>query len=114
MKPVHPRKSVSAQLYSAKCLISPNHKLGVCSKVIGKSITPGLGGFINFIGEIVLFLVQMGILYIGIQRALDLPITYTQMWRGFRSDMALKLIGLYILQILILLPGIFLFILSFA
>lgn len=69
-----------------------------------KNGAPVISASVDFIGQIINFLLQMGILYIGISRAYDLPISYRMMFRTFQFEMALKVIGLYLLQILIFLP----------
>jgi|GEM_PF-1574769 hypothetical protein len=61
--------------------------------------------FILTIGvTIIQFLLNMGLIYIGIKRAQDKPITYKQMFYPFTDKLALKLVLLYILQILVFLP----------
>jgi len=75
---------------------------------IAKAMSPAFGGLISFISQIILTLLEMGILYIGIQRAFDLPITYKQMWRAFDWDILIRLIGFYLLQMLMFLPVILL------
>ena len=62
---------------------------------------------IQVIANVVGYFLQMGLLYIGIRRALDLPIEYKQMFRAFEGYIAIKIVLLYILQILIFLPAIF-------
>lgn len=61
-------------------------------------------GVIHFISSFINFFLQMGLIYMGIRRAQDLPIVYKDMFYPFRLDLIIKLIGLYILKILILLP----------
>ncbi len=71
---------------------------------IAKGMSPGLGFIVGIVGQIIIFLMQIGLLYIGIQRAFDLPITYTQLFRAFDGAIALRAIGLYILQVIIFIP----------
>lgn len=61
-------------------------------------------GVIHFISSFINFFLQMGIIYMGIRRAQDLPFSYKDMFYPFRLDLIIKLIGLYILKILIMLP----------
>lgn len=71
---------------------------------IGKAILPASKPVINFIGQIFNFLLQLGLLYIGIKRALDLPIRYTMVFHALNLALAAKLILLYILETIIMLP----------
>ncbi len=57
----------------------------------------------SFAFLVVNFLLQGGLMYIGIVRAKGMPITYKLLFRAFNLDLALKLIGVYILQILVIL-----------
>lgn len=54
-------------------------------------------------------LLDVGFLYIGIQRALDQPISYRMLLRGFQPKIASRVIGLYCLEFLIIFPISFLF-----
>lgn len=56
---------------------------------------------VNFASQIINMLLQMGLLYIGIQRAKDAPINYRMMFMAFRTDMAIKIILFYLLQIVV-------------
>jgi hypothetical protein len=71
---------------------------------IFKDSSPALSIVIKIIANVVAYFLQMGTLYIGIKRAYDLPIEYKQIFRVFEADIALKMVMLYILQILIFLP----------
>jgi hypothetical protein len=59
---------------------------------------------INVIAQIITFILSMGILYIGIQRAKDLPINYRMMFYALKSRIFINIIGVFLLKILILLP----------
>lgn len=61
-------------------------------------ISPGLGGFVSFLGQILLFVLSMGLLYLGIQRARGLPINYKMIFNVLETRTVLCLIGLYFLQ----------------
>lgn len=61
-----------------------------------------------FICSLINVLLQAGFLYIGIERALDQPISYQMIFRGFEPGFALRVIGLYLLKIIIILPAAFL------
>lgn len=63
-----------------------------------------LNTIINIADQLIMFLIQLGIIYLGIQRALDAPINYNMMFSAFNKEIALKGIGLYFLQAIILLP----------
>ncbi|HTM64456.1 MAG TPA: hypothetical protein VL360_08180 [Gammaproteobacteria bacterium] len=62
-----------------------------------------ISGLFQVIGNILGYFLQLGIIYIGITRAKDLPINYKMMFTTFDLMLALRLIGLYILQTLIFL-----------
>jgi hypothetical protein len=64
-------------------------------------IAPPIEPFFRIIVQVIGFLLQMGIMYIGIRRAQDLPITYRMMFRTFEGSIAIRVIGVYILQIII-------------
>lgn len=72
---------------------------------------PILTGILKVVGGLVNFLLQIGVLYMGIQRAKDLPINYKQMFIAFELDMGLRAIGTYILQaIIFIVPMLLIFI----
>jgi hypothetical protein len=62
------------------------------------NIEPGIAFIVQVIG----FLLQMGMVYLGIRRAQDLPINYRMMFRTFESSITIRIIGLYLLQVIIL------------
>lgn len=70
---------------------------GVAS-AIGIGIVASLIGFIS---QIVAFLLQLGLIYMGICRAKDQPINYNQVFYALNLPMALNIIGLYVLQFII-------------
>ena len=47
---------------------------------------------------------QIGLIYIGIRRSLDLPISYDLIFTPFNYHIFWRAIGLYLLKILLLLP----------
>lgn len=55
------------------------------------------------VGQVINYLLSMGIIYLGIRRAFDIPTTFKNVFDVFRENKPWKLIGLYILQILIIL-----------
>lgn len=73
---------------------------------IAKAISPGLSVIIQLITNVITYLLQVGILYMGIMCALDKPITYKQIFFAFDFDHIWKLIGVYILQMIIFAPAI--------
>lgn len=64
---------------------------------------PVLGACISILGQWVNYLLQMGMLYIGIQRAYELPITFRQMFRSLQSPYILNLTLMYLLEIVLFL-----------
>lgn len=72
--------------------------------VTAKHFLPSLSVAIDIITQVISFLLQMGMLYIGIQRAFDLPVSYTQMFRALQPAIAIRLIGVYLLETLLLIP----------
>lgn len=80
----------------------------ICGSII-QGIFPFLKSLVGLILQLVNFLFEMGLLYIGIKRAFDLPISYRLVFRSFETPVALRVIGLYILQILIFIPFTLLF-----
>lgn len=70
---------------------------------LANTISPNAGKVVNLVIQIIVFLLEMGLVYIGIQRALDRPVDYRLMFRTFDFAIAIRAIGLYILQSLILL-----------
>lgn len=74
------------------------------------NISDLLAGLVNFIGQIISTLISMGILYMGIQRAKNAPINYKQMFYAFESPIAIRIIGVYVIQFLIFFPLTLLFI----
>lgn len=66
--------------------------------------TPILMNAIMVIGQVIQYLLQMGLIYIGIKRAFELPVSYQLMFRTFESDVTLRIIGLYLLEMLIFIP----------
>lgn len=85
--------------------------LAVLSSWYEKS-APTLSMGISIIGQIISYLLWMGVFYIGIQRAANLPISYNLMFRALEFNIALRLIGLYLLQIVIFIPFVILSIIS--
>lgn len=73
--------------------------LGILEGITSKSV--GFSGLIQIISNILGYFMQLGLIYIGITRAKDLPINYKMMFFTFDLQLALYLIGLYILQALI-------------
>jgi hypothetical protein len=67
---------------------------------------------ISVISQVIGFLLQIGLLYMGIQCSRGLPISYEMMFRTFEYNITLKLIGIYFLQMIILLAPSFLIVVS--
>lgn len=75
--------------------------LGLLDGIVATFI-PRIEPLIGLINQVIGFLLGMGVMFIGIRRAQDLPIAYDQLFYTFRDTLWLKTIGLYLLQILIL------------
>lgn len=73
-------------------------------KIFVKSFIPGIHVLVDIIGQVIIFLLQMGLLYLGMQRAFGLPISYRMMFRTFDWPIAIRVIGVYILQIIVFIP----------
>ncbi len=58
---------------------------------------------LSLISNTLAYLMQFGLLYMGILRAKDLPIDYKMMFKAFDLQLVLYLIGLYVLQLVIFL-----------
>lgn len=57
---------------------------------------------INLLSKIIFFILFAGLLYVGIRRAFDLPLSYKQLFFTLKDAMPFKLIGMYLLKIIIL------------
>lgn len=80
----------------------------VTDKLIGSHTA--LKTVLDFICRLISFLIEMGLLYIGIQRAFGLPVNFKQAFHAFDFKIGLNVIILYFLEVLILLPFSFLII----
>ncbi|OGT58235.1 MAG: hypothetical protein A3F43_00625 [Gammaproteobacteria bacterium RIFCSPHIGHO2_12_FULL_42_10] len=56
---------------------------------------------INVLGRLIVTILQAGLLYLGILRARDASIHYSQVFRSFERRIALGIIGVYLIQFLI-------------
>ena len=81
--------------------------LGFVTSIL-ENASPTLGGLFNIVVAIINLLLQVGVIYIGILRAKDLPISYTFVFRAFEMNLGWKIIAVYVLQTLIFLPVIIL------
>jgi hypothetical protein len=54
------------------------------------------------IAQLITFLFQMGLLFLGIKRAFDLPVSYRTVFNTFKFMTAVKLIGYFLLQLAIM------------
>jgi uncharacterized membrane protein len=72
-------------------------------------LSQGLAALINLISQVANTLLQVGLVYIGITRAKNMPINFRQIFRSFELPIALKVIGVYLLQMLIYIPVVILF-----
>lgn len=76
---------------------------GFLSGIMG-AISNFLEGTVSLIGQVITSLISMGILYMGILRARNAPLHYKQMFYVFDRPMIYKVIGLYLIMILIFFP----------
>ena len=65
------------------------------------SVLPPLSLPLQIIVNILGFFLQLGVIYLGLLRGSDLPMNYRFMFRSFQTNIALRLIGIYIIQFLI-------------
>lgn len=63
-----------------------------------------LAAIINIIGQVISTLISMGLVYMGIRRAKDIPIEFKQMFYAFNLNIALRILGVYAIQFLIFFP----------
>lgn len=60
-----------------------------------------VSGLLGIIGSVLGYFLQLGLIYMGITRAKDMAINWKMVFNTFNTQIALYLIGLYILQTLI-------------
>ncbi len=73
---------------------------------------PAINVPLNLIAAIIQYLLEAGLLYMGMRWVYQTPITLQNLFKGFEKQTALRLIGLYLLQVLILLPFILCFVIG--
>ncbi len=71
---------------------------------IASAIFMPLGLLISIIQQILLILLMAGLMYMGLERAQDRPITYTMVLHTLDWNLGFKVIIVYILKMLIMLP----------
>jgi len=102
LKTAWSKVSGSKGTFWAAILISFIIMIGaVIAQGILSSLMPAIKIVFQILANIINFLVTVGLIYIGIMRAKDLPISYEMLFRAFRKTLSLKIICVYILQILI-------------
>jgi len=69
-----------------------------------EGLIPPIAFLVSLVSSIVALLLRAGAIYMGIVRARNEPINYKQVFRVMRWDLAVKVILVYILQILISIP----------
>lgn len=82
--------------------------LGIVASIIGH-MNSAADMLLRPLIQFVAFLMQMGMLYIGIKRARGEPINYKLIFYAFDGNIMIRLIGVYLLQILFVLAPIALF-----
>lgn len=85
--------------------------LGFCSYFI-KHFFPNLDVPLQIFTNIIALLFQVGLMYLGIQRANQLPIVSRLIFRSFELDILPRLVIAYLLKIFIFLPFILLMVLG--
>lgn len=79
---------------------------------ITKALAPSIAFIVKGFAQLVIYFMQMGLLYIGIKRAEETPIHYRMIFRAFNWTIALNIVLLYVIQLIIYLPVILLMILG--
>lgn len=74
------------------------------ANLIISAIIPPLKPIIQFCVQVLVFLLDAGLVYIGIRCAFELPIVYTHIFRGVKANIAWRLIILYLLKTIIICP----------
>src|SRR6187399_3139321 len=69
-----------------------------------EGLIPPIAMIISLISSLVIFLLRAGTVYMGIMRARNLPVNYQQVFRAMRVDLGLKVIVVYMLQVLVAFP----------
>lgn len=87
--------------------------LGIVASIFER-INASAGMLLRPLIQFVAFLMQMGMLYIGIKRARGEPINYKLVFYAFDGNIMIRLIGVYLLQILFVLIPIILFLVAMA
>jgi uncharacterized membrane protein len=78
---------------------------GMISSIF-KMLSPHIEILFNFVLQIVIVLLQVGVYYIGLQRAFNKPITATQVFHCLQYPLLFIVLGAYLLQIaLFVLPS---------
>lgn len=73
---------------------------------LSEAMNASLFQLMKFLGRVVSYFLQLGLLYMGICRAKDKPIRYDVVFSAFTIDQAFRIIGLYLLELIIfILPG---------
>lgn len=75
--------------------------IGILEGITEKSWA--IAGLIQMTGNILGYFLQLGLIYMGITRAKDMPINFKMIFNTFDLQLALRIIGLYILQTLLFL-----------
>jgi hypothetical protein len=81
--------------------------------MIADAIVSGGHNVVLFIGQVVNFLLQTGLLYIAIRCAQGAPFSYKNMFYVLQSNILIRIIGVYLLKLLIMMPFFLLIFLTF-
>lgn len=73
---------------------------------------PSSESVVDIVGQVINYLLQMGLVFIGIQRAFDRPINYEMIFNVFKIELSIKIICLYFLEVIIFLIPVAIFFIS--
>lgn len=69
-----------------------------------EGLIPRTAILVSLLSSLIAFLLRAGAIYMGILRARNAPVSYQQVFRAMRFNLGLKVVVVYILQVLISLP----------
>ncbi len=69
-----------------------------------EGLIPRTAAIVSALSSLIAFLLRAGTIYMGILRARNAPVSYQQVFRAMRFDLGLKVVIVYILQVLISIP----------
>lgn len=75
--------------------------VGIIEAILDSTM-PQVAPFISILFQIFTYLISVGLIFMGIRRARDISISYDQLFHAFKNNLWIKVIGVYILEVLIL------------